>query len=53
MTDHEWDVKCQAMFLAIHAACNLARDAGLDVHLMLELYQLQQIGAIGSASHAE
>lgn len=41
MNDHQWDVKCKAMFLAIHAACNLARDTGLDIDLMLELYLRQ------------
>jgi hypothetical protein len=37
MSDHDWDVKCKAAFLALYGALRLCRDIGMDVETMLFL----------------
>lgn len=35
MSEHDWDVKCKAAFLALYGALRLCRDIGMDVETML------------------
>jgi len=37
MSEHDWDVKCKAMFLGLYGAVKLARACGLEPHAMLAI----------------
>jgi hypothetical protein len=34
MTDHQWDAKCRAAFLALYGAMRLCHDIGMDIDTM-------------------
>lgn len=37
LTDHEWNVKCEAAFLGLYGAMKLCQQIGMDPHEMLRM----------------